>query len=147
MKKSNVGVGEMKRRRFLKIVLAFLGSITFLSFSYSLLKFLASIPAARAGDKRLVINKIDIPSGEARNVIYGNIPVVVVNRPDKGFIAFSRVCTHLGCLVDYNEKKHVFLCPCHAGIFDIEGNVVSGPPPKALNSLPLRIEGGNVIIG
>lgn len=147
MKKSNVGVGEMKRRRFLKIVLAFLGSITFLSFSYSLLKFLASIPAARAGDKRLVINKIDIPSGEARNVIYGNIPVVVVNRPDKGFIAFSRVCTHLGCLVDYNEKKHVFLCPCHAGIFDIEGNVVSGPPPKALNSLPLRIEGGNVVIG
>jgi cytochrome b6-f complex iron-sulfur subunit len=137
----------MKRRRFLKMILAFLGSITFLSFAYSLVKFLASIPAARASDKRLVINKIDIPSGEARNVIYGNIPVVVINRPDKGFIAFSRVCTHLGCLVDYNERKHVFLCPCHAGVFDIEGNVVSGPPPKAMNVLPLRIEGGNIIIG
>jgi cytochrome b6-f complex iron-sulfur subunit len=137
----------MKRRRFLKIILAFLGSITFFSFAYSLVKFLASIPAARAGDKKLVISKSDLPSGEARNIIYGNIPVVVINHPDKGFIAFSRVCTHLGCLVDYNERQHVFLCPCHAGVFDIEGNVVSGPPPKAMNAIPLRIDGGNIVIG
>jgi cytochrome b6-f complex iron-sulfur subunit len=137
----------MKRRRFLKIILAFLGSITFFSFAYSLGKFLASIPAARASDKKLVISKSDIPSGEARNIIYGNIPVVVINLPDKGFIAFSRVCTHLGCLVNYNERKHAFLCPCHAGVFDIEGNVVSGPPPKAMNAIPLRIDGGNIVIG
>jgi cytochrome b6-f complex iron-sulfur subunit len=137
----------MKRRRFLKIILAFLGTITFFSFAYSLVKFLASIPSARASDKRLVINKIDIPSGEARNLIYGNIPIIIINRPEKGFIAFSKVCTHLGCLVDYNEKKQLFLCPCHAGVFDIEGNVISGPPPKAMTVIPLRIEGGNIIIG
>jgi len=137
----------MKRRRFLNIILAFLGSITFLSFAYSLVKFLASLPAARAGDKKLLIPKSDIPSGEARNIIYGNIPAVVINQPEKGFIAFSRVCTHLGCLVDYNQKKQVFLCPCHAAVFDLEGNVVSGPPPKALNVIPLRIEGGNIVIG
>ncbi len=137
----------MKRRRFLQIILAFLGSITFFSFAYSLVKFLASIPAARAGDKKLVISKSDIPSGEARNIIFGNIPAVIINRPEKGFIAFSRVCTHLGCLVDYNERKQLFLCPCHAGVFDIEGNVVSGPPPKAMNAIPLRIDGGNIVIG
>jgi cytochrome b6-f complex iron-sulfur subunit len=129
------------------MILAFLGSITFFSFAYSLVKFLASIPAASASDKKIVISKADIPSGEAKNIIYENIPVVVINRPDKGFIAFSRVCTHLGCLVDYNERKHVFLCPCHAGVFDIEGNVVSGPPPKAMNAIPLRIEGVNLVIG
>lgn len=137
----------MKRRRFLKIVLAFLGSITFFSFAYSLVKFLSSIPAAGAGDKKLLVRKADIPSGSARNIIYGNIPIVVLNRPEKGFIAFSRVCTHLGCLVDYNERKQVFLCPCHAGVYDIEGYVVSGPPPKALNVIPLRIDGGNIVIG
>lgn len=137
----------MKRRRFLKIILAFLGSITFFSFAYSLVKFLASLPAARASDKKLIIRKDDIPSGEARNIIYGNLPVVVINRPEKGFIAFSRVCTHLGCLVDFNQKNHLFLCPCHAGVYDIEGAVVSGPPPKALNIIPLRIEGGNIVLG
>jgi cytochrome b6-f complex iron-sulfur subunit len=129
------------------MILAFLGSITFLSFAYSLVKFLASIPAARASDKKLVISKTDIPSGESRNIIYGNMPIVVINRPEKGLIAFSRVCTHLGCLVDYNEKKQLFLCPCHAGVFDIEGYVVSGPPPKAMNAIPLRIDGGNIVIG
>jgi cytochrome b6-f complex iron-sulfur subunit len=129
------------------MILAFLGSITFLSFAYSLVKFLASIPAARTSDKKLVISKTDIPSGESRNIIYGNMPIVVINRPEKGLIAFSRVCTHLGCLVDYNEKKQLFLCPCHAGVFDIEGYVVSGPPPKAMNAIPLRIDGGNIVIG
>jgi cytochrome b6-f complex iron-sulfur subunit len=141
------GWAEMKRRRFLKIILTFLGSITFFSFAYSLVKFLASIPAARANDKKFLIRKNDIPSGEARNIIYGNIPAIVINRPEKGFIAFSRVCTHLGCLVDYNKRKQLFLCPCHAGVYDLEGNVVSGPPPKPMSVIPLRIEGGNIVIG
>jgi cytochrome b6-f complex iron-sulfur subunit len=137
----------MKRRKFLQIILTFLGSITFFSFAYALVKFLSALPAARAGNKKLVIRKSDIPSGEARNIIYGNIPAVIVNRPEKGFIAFSRVCTHLGCLVEYNERKQIFLCPCHAGIYDVEGNVVSGPPPKAMSTIPLRIEGGDIVIG
>jgi cytochrome b6-f complex iron-sulfur subunit len=141
------GWREMKRRRFLKTILAFLGSITFFSFGYSLVKFLAPLPAARTSDNKILVPKSDIPSGKARNIIFGSIPVVVINRPEKGFIAFSRVCTHLGCLVDYDQKKQVFLCPCHAGIFDLEGSVVSGPPPKTLNVIPLRIEGRNIVIG
>lgn len=141
------GCHVMKRRSFLKTILAFLGSITFFSFAYSLVKYLASLPTARANDKKVLISKSDIPSGEAKNISFGNIPAVVINRPEKGFIAFSRVCTHLGCLVDYNRNKQVFLCPCHAGVFDLEGNVVSGPPPKMLHIIPLRIEGGNIVIG
>jgi cytochrome b6-f complex iron-sulfur subunit len=149
-KKNNSSIrgGEtMKRRSFFKIILAFLGSVTFFSFAYSFFKYLTSLPAATADGAKILIPKSDIPSGEARNIIYGKIPVVVINRPEKGFIAFSRVCTHLGCLVDYDRKKQIFLCPCHAGIFDLEGNVVSGPPPKTLNVIPLRIEGGNIAIG
>ncbi|MEK6697511.1 MAG: ubiquinol-cytochrome c reductase iron-sulfur subunit [Nitrospirota bacterium] len=137
----------MKRRRFLKTILAFLGSITFFSFAYSLLKFLAALPAKTAEAKKLVIRKSDVPSGEARNIICRNAPAIVLNRPEKGFVAFSRVCTHLGCLVDYNKRKQLFLCPCHAGVFDLEGNVVSGPPPKSMAVIPLRIEGENIVIG
>jgi cytochrome b6-f complex iron-sulfur subunit len=40
-----------------------------------------------------------------------------------------------------------FICPCHAGIYDLEGNVLSGPPPKALIKLPVRVEGENIVIG
>jgi cytochrome b6-f complex iron-sulfur subunit len=137
----------MKRRGFLKIFLAFLGSITLLSFAYALIKFLAAIPSRIAEANKLVIRKNDIPSGAAKNVIYQNSPVVIINRPEKGYIALSRVCTHLGCLVEYNRGRQMLTCPCHAGNFDLEGGVQSGPPPKPLAVIPLRIEGENIIIG
>ena len=137
----------MKRRRFLKIFLAFLGSITFLSFAYSLLKFLTSLPSKSADVQKLIIRKSDVPSGEAKNIIIHNSPAVIINRPDKGYFAFSRTCTHLGCLVEYSKSNLKFICPCHAGIYDLYGNVVSGPPPKSLTAIPLKIEGDTIIIG
>ena len=45
---------------------------------------------------------------------------------------FSAVCTHLGCLVKWLPQSNEFFCPCHAGRFDSNGNVVSGPPPSPL---------------
>jgi len=137
----------MKRRRFLKIILAFLGSITFFSFVYSILKFLTALPTQAASSAKIILHKNEIPSGNAKDIIYQNAPAVVINRPDKGYIAFSRTCTHLGCLVEFNKNQQKFLCPCHAGVYDLEGNVVSGPPPKPLTVIPLRIEGDTIIIG
>jgi len=137
----------MKRRRFLQIILAFLASITLLSFIYSLLKFLAALPARTAEANKLIIRKNEVPSGDAKDIIYRDSPAVIINRSDKGFIALSRVCTHLGCLVEYDRGKQRLICPCHAGNFDLEGNVLSGPPPKSLTAIPLRIDGENIIIG
>jgi cytochrome b6-f complex iron-sulfur subunit len=137
----------MKRRRFLKVLLAFLGSITFLSFAYSFLKFLTSLPSKSADLTTLTLRKSDVPSGEAKNIVFHNSPAIIVNRPDKGYFAFSRTCTHLGCLVEYSKSTLRFICPCHAGVYDLDGNVVSGPPPKPLKILPLRIDGEKIIIG
>lgn len=137
----------MTRRGLLKIFLAFLGSITLFSFAYSLLKFLTALPSKAGEAKKLVMHKNDVPAREARNIVFQNMPAVIVNHPDKGFIAFSRVCTHLGCLVEYHRGQQRFICPCHAGIFDLEGSVISGPPPKPLATIPLRIDGENIVIG
>jgi cytochrome b6-f complex iron-sulfur subunit len=137
----------MKRRRFLKIVLAFLGSITVFSFVFAILKFLTALPTRAADAKKLAIRKSEIPSGEAKNIIYQNSPAVIINRPDKGFIALSRTCTHLGCLVEFNKSRQILICPCHAGTYDLDGGVVSGPPPKPLTAIPLKIEGDTIIIG
>lgn len=137
----------MKRRRFLKIFLAFLGSITLFSFAYSLLKFLTALPARATVSNKLFLRKSEIPSGEAKNIIFQNAPAVIINRPDKGFIAFSRTCTHLGCLVEYSKSRQKFICPCHAGIYDLDGSVLSGPPPKPLTAIQLRIEGDTIIVG
>ena len=136
----------MKRRKFLNVLLGLLGSTTMVTFAYPLVKFLAP-PEAESKTRKLVVKKSEIPIGEAKAFTFNNTPVIVINRPDKGFIALSKVCTHLGCLVTYERGKKILLCPCHAGVYDIEGNVVSGPPPKPLQKFPVRVEGENVVIG
>jgi cytochrome b6-f complex iron-sulfur subunit len=137
----------MKRRKFLQIILAFLGSVTSASFAYSLLKYLMAIPAKAADSKKIVIHKDEVPYGGAKNIISGDTPVIVINRPEKGFIAFVRTCTHLGCLVEFNKSSQKIICPCHAGTYDLEGVVESGPPPKSLTTIPIKIEGETIIIG
>ncbi len=136
----------INRREFLQKALAVLGLTTLASFVYPLYKYF-SPQTEEGGTKQLVLSKKDIPAGEAKDIVFNNTPGVLINRPDKGFIALSRVCTHLGCLVDYQKDKKRLLCPCHAGTFDLSGNVISGPPPKPLPQFPLKVEGDSIIIG
>ena len=59
---------------------------------------------------------------------------------DGGFLALSRTCTHLGCSVPWVEKEMKFACPCHGSAFDITGNVIETPAPRALDIYPIIIE-------
>jgi cytochrome b6-f complex iron-sulfur subunit len=59
---------------------------------------------------------------------------------DGGFLALSRRCTHLGCTVPWDEEEKKFKCPCHASAFDITGNVINPPAPRALDTYPVKIE-------
>jgi len=136
----------MKRRSFLKSGLAILGSATFLSFAYPLLRFLSPLKG-RVNAEKLVIRKSEVVSGSARNIVLNNKPVMVIHRPGKGFIALSRVCTHLGCLVSYHRAEQKIICPCHAAAFSLEGKVLSGPAPKPLERIPLKVEAERIVIG
>jgi cytochrome b6-f complex iron-sulfur subunit len=64
-----------------------------------------------------------------------------------GLIAFSAVCSHLGCLVNYHRDKHEFVCPCHGGKYDLSGKNISGPPPAPLTRFPVKIQDGTAFIG
>jgi cytochrome b6-f complex iron-sulfur subunit len=63
---------------------------------------------------------------------------------DGGFLAMSRRCTHLGCTVPWVADQGRFVCPCHASSFDLHGEVLSAPAPRALDLHPVRIENGVV---
>ena len=134
------------RREFLQKALAVLGLTTLVSFLYPFYKYF-SPRTEEGGAKQLVLSKKDIPPGETKDIVFNNTPGVLINRPDKGFIALSRVCTHLGCLVDYQKDRKRLLCPCHAGAYDLSGNVTSGPPPKPLPQFPVKVQGDSIIIG
>lgn len=63
---------------------------------------------------------------------------------DGGFLALSRVCTHLGCTVPWDDTEGRFICPCHSSEYDEKGVVLSPPAPRPLDLFPVRIENGVV---
>jgi cytochrome b6-f complex iron-sulfur subunit len=136
----------MNRRRFLKSLLTVLGTTLFAAFIYPLVRFLTP-PSGEAEGKKVVIKRSEIPAGSAKDIVVNNIPSIIINTPDKGFIVLSKICTHLGCLVEYDKNKSRLLCPCHAGVYSLDGNVVSGPPPKPLRKFPVKVEGEEILIG
>ena len=64
----------------------------------------------------------------------------LVRLEDGGFLAMSRVCTHLGCSVPWIDSEQRFVCPCHASAFDVRGEVVNPPAPRPLDLFEVRIE-------
>jgi len=67
-------------------------------------------------------------------------------RTEGGFLAISAVCTHLNCIVNWNEMLKKFECPCHGAKFNRNGEVLEGPPPRALDLYKLQIVAGNVVV-
>ncbi|GAB4503808.1 MAG: Rieske (2Fe-2S) protein [Anaerolineales bacterium] len=88
----------------------------------------------------------ELPVGGAKAITYGGLPVMVLRTPES-LRAFSLICTHLGCVVEWQNNKKEFYCPCHDGRYDEFGDVLAGPPPIPLEQVAVRIEGDQVIVG
>lgn len=65
---------------------------------------------------------------------------------DGKLTAFSTVCPHLGCAVDFDAGAQKFKCPCHRSDFGLDGSVETGPSPRPLDTLEVKEEGGLVAI-
>lgn len=76
------------------------------------------------------------------------LPTGHVALVDKGgdVRAFSAVCTHLGCLVRWEGPMEHLYCPCHQGMFDRDGSVAGGPPPRPLERFPVEVRDGQVFV-
>lgn len=72
---------------------------------------------------------------------------VFLRRFEDEVMAFDPSCTHLGCRIAFQNEKKRYFCPCHGGVFDDAGNVVSGPPPRPLERHPVKIADGKIWIG
>lgn len=74
------------------------------------------------------------------------VSVYVLSTDGRTYIAMSNICTHLGCHIRWIADKNQFFCPCHNGVFDISGNVVSGPPPRPLTRYDVKIENDQLFV-
>jgi Rieske Fe-S protein len=77
---------------------------------------------------------------------FGSKPGIVVRTPEGELQAFSAVCTHLDCTVQYKADTSQLWCACHNGIYDLAGNVVSGPPPRPLEKLVVNQRGEDIVV-
>jgi cytochrome b6-f complex iron-sulfur subunit len=104
-------------------------------------------PAARGGGAASaeVEGASALKPGQSLMAQVNGKPVIVI-RGRSGFRAFSAVCTHLGCLVKWDASATEFKCPCHAGVFDENGRVVSGPPPSPLPEFGVKEVGEKVYV-
>lgn len=75
---------------------------------------------------------------------YQDVPCTVLQLEDGTYVALSRVCTHLGCIIKWEPEDTRFFCPCHAGIFSPTGEVLGGPPPRPLPTLKIAVEGEDI---
>jgi len=69
-------------------------------------------------------------------------PSVLVRLSDTRVAAFSRVCTHAGCLVQYDQSSRILVCPCHGAEFDPsrQAEPIAGPAPTALHPVPVAVD-------
>jgi cytochrome b6-f complex iron-sulfur subunit len=87
----------------------------------------------------------DLAVGEGKLVLVDDEPVWVI-RVARGYVAWSAVCTHKGCLLKWERQRKLFQCPCHEGLFNDHGNVVSGLPRRALTAYRVGLVGGGVYV-
>lgn len=71
----------------------------------------------------------------------------VTRLSDDKVVAFTAMCTHLGCAYHWDEKAKNFLCPCHTSVFGLDGSVMTGPAPRALDRYLIKIEGAKLFVG
>ncbi len=104
-----------------------------------------SIPDAAVNE--VAAGKVtDLKPNSGKIVRFGNRPCILVRVNDTEWRAFSAVCTHLNCTVQYRGSTHQIWCACHNGTYDLNGKVVSGPPPAPLEPFDVRIRGDEVVI-
>lgn len=100
----------------------------------------------RPGPERVRAGRADdFALGQGRQVQFHGRPVWVLRLPG-GFVAFSAICTHKGCIVDWDERERLLACPCHGGLFDTDGNVVQGLPHRPLPRLRAEVVRDEVFV-
>jgi Rieske Fe-S protein len=137
----------MKRRKFLDLflgvgLLGWLGSVLYPIISY--LKPPA-VPKANINSIKAGIAS-DFPVNSAQIIKFGRKPVILIKTESGDFKAFSGICTHLDCIVQYRKDlKHIW-CACHNGHYDLRGINIAGPPPKPLEEFKVNIVNDEIIV-
>lgn len=139
--------GRIGRRTFLDYLfgmgLAALGAAIF----YPIINYLIPPKVKEVTHSSVVAAKAaDVPPNSGRIFAFAGKPAIVLRTPDGEVRAFTAVCTHLACTVQYRSDFGHIWCACHDGHYDLHGQVLSGPPPRPLEEYKATVKGDNIIV-
>lgn len=117
------------------------------SFLYPAMRYMIPPPVAESTSRSVVAAKVnELKNNSGKVFKFGSRPALLVRTPEGEFKAFSAVCTHLNCTVQYRDDLHQIWCACHNGLFDLAGRNVSGPPPRPLEMYEVHVQGEDVVV-
>ena len=88
----------------------------------------------------------ELPPDSGKIFKFGSKPGILIHTPDGKWRAFSAICTHLGCIVQYRKDLDQIWCACHNGHYNLQGKNISGPPPRPLEEYAVNINGKDVYV-
>lgn len=137
-----------KSRRKIAQFLLWAGSIGVISATlFPILRFIIP-PKVREAVTNSVVAAAEneLNPGSAKIFKFGSEPGILIRLQSGQFRAFSAVCTHLQCTVQYRKDLGHIWCACHNGHYDLNGHVISGPPPRPLPEYKVNIKEGNIYV-
>jgi cytochrome b6-f complex iron-sulfur subunit len=136
-----------ERRSLIRWLLGGGFAISLASFIYPVVRFLYPPRVTEASVNEVVAGRVqDLAPNSGKIVKFGDNPVLLIRLNQTDWRAFSAVCTHLGCIVQYEPDRTRIWCACHNGTYNLHGQVVSGPPPRPLQEYPVHITGDQVVV-
>ena len=137
----------MKRRSFLDGVLKVVGGVLGGLVLYPVFRYFVPPKQPEAVTNRTIAAREDELAPNAFKIFpFAGRPAILIRLSSGEYRAFSAVCTHLGCTVQYRREKSDIWCACHNGIYDLQGRNVSGPPPRPLERYEVRIAYGEIVV-
>ncbi|MBZ4218679.1 MAG: Rieske (2Fe-2S) protein [Chlorobium sp.] len=137
---------DFERRGFLVKVVGGIGAAVAVSTIYPIIKYIIPPVLKVSSVNELIVGKAtEVPEKSGKIYQFNKDRVIVINDNGK-LTACSAVCTHLGCLVHWDNAQNLILCPCHGAKYKQTGEIISGPQPLPLPVFKARVEGENIII-
>lgn len=132
----------VERRTFLDAVLGFGIVSSAAAILYPVWRFLIPPASGEPATASAVAARLaEVQPNTGILFRFGSTPGLLVRDPNGELRAFSAVCTHLDCTVQYAADTSQIWCACHNGFYDLAGNVVSGPPPRPLEQFAVDVRG------
>lgn len=135
------------RRQFLNYLLGTSFGATLVAILYPAFKFLVPPEVVEATQNTVVAAKVnELAANSGKIFKFGNKPGLLIRTASGEMKAFSAVCTHLDCIVQYEPEKKQIVCACHNGLYNLSGQNVGGPPPRPLEEYTVNTRGDDIVV-